>query len=301
MHLSKKYIPTLKSTAWNSPKFHELMHIVDDMSQFGASQNFCAHQPESLLIVAAKQPGRRAQKRHKGMVYELQAAQRLSNLLMINTAHDCIQNGNPAPPPKKHVDPSLNQSCIHKSMRGLTTGILTWEAAAVDNIMSIYHIQWDTKTNVSTLQMDNKLLHYLHNKFGPVVHSCTEYKSDIYTFQCHPNYGSAGPIYDWMIIKFNIGLFPCQLAAVVLDDFTSAKGVHLVVQSTTTRTLAKSALFKEWNWSTENVSVCPNTLSSVSTNKLIFLTFSCRCPLLEKHTILRKLTNELFSVCVDVQ
>jgi hypothetical protein len=100
--------------------------------------------------------------------------------------------------------------------------------------MPIYHIQWDTETNVSTLQMDNKLLHYPYNSFGPVVHFCTEYKHDIYTFQCHPNYGSPGPIYDWMIIKFNIGLFPCQLTAVVLDDSTSAKEVHLVVQSTKT-------------------------------------------------------------------
>ena len=124
------------------------------------------------------------------------------------------------------------------STKGSTTGILTREAAAVDNLMPVYHIQWDTQTDVSILQMDNQLLHYLYNNFGPVVHFCTEYKGDIYTFRCHPNYGSAGPIYDWMIIKFNIGLYPCRLAAVVFDDSTSAQEVHLVVQSTTTRTSA---------------------------------------------------------------
>jgi hypothetical protein len=91
MPLSKKYIPTSKSTAWNYPKFHEMMHIVDDMSRFGAPQNFCAQRPESLFIVAAKQPGRGAQKRHIGVVYELQAAQRLCYLLMINTVHNRIQ------------------------------------------------------------------------------------------------------------------------------------------------------------------------------------------------------------------
>jgi hypothetical protein len=219
------------------------MHIVDCMSRFRVPQNFCSYLLESLLIVAAKQPGRRAQKRHKGVVYELQAPQRLCYSLMINTVHGHIQNGTPAPTLKKPVDPSFNQSCIHESTKGSTTGILTREAAAVNNIMPIYHIQWDTQTDVSTLQMDNKLLHYLHNNFGPVVHFCTEYKRDIYTFRCHPNYGSAGPIYDWMTIKFNIGLFPCRLAAVVFDDSTSAKEVHLVVQSTTTRTLAKSTLF----------------------------------------------------------
>jgi hypothetical protein len=196
LHLSKKYIPTLKITAWNFPKFHKLMHIVDDMSQFGAPQNFCAQRPESLLIVAAKQQDRRAQKRHEGVVYELQAAQRLCYSLMVNTVHDRIQNGNPAPPPKKQFDPFLNQYCIHESTEGSTTGILTREAAAVNNIMPIYHIKWDTKTDVSTFQMDNKILHYLYNNFGPVAHFCTEYKRDINTFRCHPNYGSAGPIYD---------------------------------------------------------------------------------------------------------
>ncbi len=57
MHLSKKYILTLKSTVLNYPKFHELMHIVDDMIRFGAPENVCVQRPESLLIVAAKQPG----------------------------------------------------------------------------------------------------------------------------------------------------------------------------------------------------------------------------------------------------
>jgi hypothetical protein len=36
-----------------------------------------------------------------------------------------------------------------------------------------FHIKWDTKTYVSTLQMDNELLHYLYNNFGPTVDFCT--------------------------------------------------------------------------------------------------------------------------------
>jgi hypothetical protein len=42
-------------------KVYELLHIVDDMTRFGATTNFCAQRPESLLIPVAKQPGRRAQ------------------------------------------------------------------------------------------------------------------------------------------------------------------------------------------------------------------------------------------------
>ena len=57
-------------------------------------------------------------------------------------------------------------------------------------------------------------------------------------------------------------LYPCRLAAVVFDASTSTKEVHLVVQSTTTRTSAKSTLFQEWNWCPEYISVCPNTIEA---------------------------------------
>ena len=51
-------IPTSdEGTKWNFPKFYELLHIVDDMIRFGASTNFCAQRPESLLKVAAKNQG----------------------------------------------------------------------------------------------------------------------------------------------------------------------------------------------------------------------------------------------------
>ena len=127
MHMSKKYIPTSKSTAWNYPKFHELTHIVDDMMRFGAPQNFCAQRPESLLIVAAKQPGRRAQKRHKGVVYELQAAQRLCYSLMINTVHDRIQQGHGAPLPQSSLKAASTpiDPHIYENTKGTTHGILT--------------------------------------------------------------------------------------------------------------------------------------------------------------------------------
>jgi hypothetical protein len=60
MKMCKDAIPTDNPSKWKFPKFHELLHIVDDMTRFGATTNFCAQRPESLLIPVAKQPGRRA-------------------------------------------------------------------------------------------------------------------------------------------------------------------------------------------------------------------------------------------------
>jgi hypothetical protein len=118
MHLSKKYIPTSNQTAWHFPRFHEFMHIVDDMSRFDATQNFCAQHPESLLIAAAKQTGRPAQKQIEGVVYKLQGAQQLCYSLMINTVHDCIQNGTPAFPSDQQPAILPNQSLFHKTTQG---------------------------------------------------------------------------------------------------------------------------------------------------------------------------------------
>ncbi len=61
--------------------------------------------------------------RCKGVVYKLQAAQRLCSSFMINTVHGHIKNATPAPPPKQQVDASLNQCLIHESTKGSTTGI----------------------------------------------------------------------------------------------------------------------------------------------------------------------------------
>jgi hypothetical protein len=36
MQMCKSRIPSISSTKWNFPKFHELLHIVKDISRFGA-------------------------------------------------------------------------------------------------------------------------------------------------------------------------------------------------------------------------------------------------------------------------
>ena len=86
MELCKRRIPTPHSDKWNFPKFHELLHIIKDISHFGAPINYNAEQPESLSIPAAKQPGRRSQKRHA--TYIQQATRNLSSSYMILRVHE---------------------------------------------------------------------------------------------------------------------------------------------------------------------------------------------------------------------
>jgi len=90
MQMCKSRILTDKCARWNFPKFHELLHIVEDIVRFGAPINYSAERSELLLIPAAKKPGRRSQKRHDGSSYERQAAQRLSASFMIATVYNKI-------------------------------------------------------------------------------------------------------------------------------------------------------------------------------------------------------------------
>jgi hypothetical protein len=65
-----------------------------------------------------------------------------------------------------------------------------------------------------------------------------------------------------MVIKFDTGLFPCRLAAVVFSNADAEEPLQLVVQSTTTRTKVKSVLFQEWSWSPEYITVSPKCIEA---------------------------------------
>ena len=106
MQMCQTNIPVMKQNGWKFPKFHELLHIIDDMERFGAPRDFNAERPESLLISAAKKPGRRAQTRHHGSMYEIQSAQRLADSLLINTFHNHIFSLT-----------SETSNCLHQGLR----------------------------------------------------------------------------------------------------------------------------------------------------------------------------------------
>jgi Plavaka transposase len=263
MEMCKKDIPLFKKKTWKFPKFHELKHILNDMERFGAPINYCAQRPESLLIPVAKQPGRRAQKRHTGALYELQAAQRLSYSLMIAEVHSRIWGDvNTA----VSVTSAEDHASIFESTGNATFGVLFR-----DNNMML-NVHWTTKTNVQLMHLPTPLMEFMWTTFGPHVRFCTEYVRDQFTFRCHPAYQSDNPINDWMNVLFEVfdtktntystTAFPCRLAAVVIRavDALNPDPYHLVVQSTTKKTGIQSVLLTEWCWSSEYLVILPSNI-----------------------------------------
>jgi len=59
----KKFPPRKDKNGWHLQKFHDLLHIVSDIENYGSPNNIDAAPNENNLIDFAKRPGRRAHKK----------------------------------------------------------------------------------------------------------------------------------------------------------------------------------------------------------------------------------------------
>ena len=247
-------IPLSKGKSWKFPKFHELLHILDNMERFGAPINYCAQRPESLLIPVAKKPGRRAQKRHDGSAYELQSAQRLSYSLMINAVYSRIWH----PPILGTLHTQQNNADGHHDMA--STGNATL-ATLTCHYGAEYQLRWHTETNVSLMSIPDTVLQFLSYQFGSNVRLSTEFRFRGATYRCHPSFQSKGPIYDWLNVKFKhrgtheVTVYPCRLTVVVIS--TNPQPYQLVVQRASHTTGVNSVLLTEWIMSDNYIVIDP--------------------------------------------
>ena len=254
--------PHVLAKTWKFSKFHELLHIVDDIERFGAPMNYCAQRPESLLIPVAKQPGRRAQKRHEGSVYELQAAQRLSYSIIIDTMYSRLWNTDMT---GKLVHNVVSTAVLPVAKKLSGKGTFA-TVARIDHPNNLWEkqsvIKWHTTTDTERMGKPKALMEFLLLTFGNPVRFCTEYVHAEHIYRCHPCYQSDGPLYDWMKANFDGTLYPCRLSAVVecYNDDMESQTWRLVVQQATAQTRNKSVLLTEWLWSPTYYVISPNDI-----------------------------------------
>ena len=164
-------------------KFHEMLHLLDDIKRFGAPMNFCAQRPDSRLIPAAKQPGRRAQKRHEGSAYELGAAQRLAHSLLIDVIYSRVWDGEE---PEEGIDNSQSTAILEGILE--STGRATFGFLTRNYVGEVpkHDVEWSTKTNSDLMRISDELSMFVYDTFAGngwgVTIICTEYQHDAYTF-----------------------------------------------------------------------------------------------------------------------
>ena len=263
MQMCIDFIPTVRETSWKFPKFHELLHIVDDIERYGAPMNYCAQRPESLLIPVAKKPGRRAQKRQQGVRYELQAAQRLAYSVMIDTVYSRLWDS-----ADNHPDNNANKAA-QTDNDSPNTGRATFATVVRNDHPHVpwskrITVKWDTETDTSKMDPPRVLSEFLLTTFGNPVRFCTECRMGKNIFRCHPDFQSDGALFDWMRAEFHGRVYPCRLAAVVVihDDAINTDRLELVVQRATQTTGINSVLLTEWLWSSEYHVILPSDVKS---------------------------------------
>ena len=287
-------LPIKSGNGWNKPKTHELMHIVcRDMVRYGKPTGFDANRPENHHGPRAKTPGNRAKKKHDDeSTFERQAATRLSDSIILQTLYKKVFNDDTRfryseekriSPDADAVPPNPKSTATHGQLSKKDDGRFV--------------IEWHTTTSLPTMGLPAGLPSFVDEHFGSPVSICTEYCHNGVIYRCHPNYGSAGPIYDWMMAYRDASKLPgsdgvpmvppnkknkkplkknkrpkktpkapkpvpARLVAVLLAENNVFTDDKLIVQFSDQRLVRPSSVLMEhWSWSESFDYISPNAIT----------------------------------------
>jgi len=77
----KKFAPRENKNGWKLQKFHDMLHIVRDIENFGSPNNVDAAPNENNLIDLAKRPARRAHTKREVFVSQVSKRLRETDLI----------------------------------------------------------------------------------------------------------------------------------------------------------------------------------------------------------------------------
>jgi len=199
----KTYLPRIEGNGWKLSKFHEMLHVVRFINDFGASRGYNASRPEEHHKQHAKQPGRRSQKNVNTI--DLQCGQRIADASIIGTMHSLFHPNQTSLLPYVTHGAHLQASAGTRECNG---GTRYRVIAYVDSQTSELRrkVSFITTTNaLLSLEpnLDLFLLQYYSEEFSEQgegsVACCTEYNKFnlrhhgapeelLIAIGCHPNY-----------------------------------------------------------------------------------------------------------------
>jgi hypothetical protein len=272
MAMITTYLPREQGHGWKVSKFHEMLHVVRLMQEFGASRGYNASRPEEHHKVHAKNPGRRSQ--IIADTIDQQCGRRIADTFVIDSMHTLFHKnevfGNNIPTDiiltsnktiergtgtrydvRAFIEKKTRQFCRQVVFHTQTTGPMKLE-----NNLALFILQ--------TYRADL-------NEYGiGKVLCCTEYQKEdmhgnrLISIRCHPNYrGTGHSWYDWAIVRFEdvFGIctdYPSRILSVIPRPSTSTDEsipFDLVVQCCEKRTGRESILFTEWAFNSDFYSI----------------------------------------------
>ena len=207
----RRYLPRTDGQGWKIQKFHEHLHIANDVDMFGSPKHFDTGVMENRLIYVGKQHAPSIQKRGTKVftrqlgqrIHLQQCTEKCKNYLSLfctdnyNTTDNNSDNDSEA---SKDSDISdVSEIAFNKV---ITIKNLPDYSISINN--GIINCRWNTRVKQIVPPL---ILTYLANKY---VKGTDKYSLDVFTevtykgirYRAHPNYRGGGAWYDWCIVEF---------------------------------------------------------------------------------------------------
>ena len=192
--------PREEGQGWNIAKFHEQIHVPDDIFYNGRPQGTHSGPVEHNHIQMVKRPSTRTQKRRT--VLDKQLALRLYESSLVNSAQERMESYRLTIPLNQHTGQDgdgISMLASKATMRVEYDGIngravrhagnLTLEDVAMEYIVEDYI------KNIWSISPTDPPSSHLLNYFSEYIYNGTTYRS-------HSNYRGNGPWYDWVMIRW---------------------------------------------------------------------------------------------------
>jgi hypothetical protein len=209
LDMVKIRLPRNEGNGWRIQKFHEMLHVPDDIVRFGSPRNTDAGPGERSLKHFAKRPARTSQKRQP--VFQGQVCGRLHENASFDKAKrltdpedewgtlanlvdpDDVQS--PAGDDGEVISKFPTQQSRYSIYVDHETGQVetSWIGDAVTKGLREIHpivLAWFREENLLA-------------KFTGTIHCFTEYVRGTNRFRAHPNFRSDGSWYDWVEVRFS--------------------------------------------------------------------------------------------------
>ncbi len=263
---------------WKLRKFHELLHLGDQITYFGRPCNYDSSRCETHHIAMCKIPAEVAQKRHS--CFLVQVGKRLSQFTLVSKAfeHACKSVGK-----KKKVDNECFSGVPHTSSSyAVSRQVMQYEYEQ-ERIV----ITWKNKKNLG--QVEPALKCFIYKSFlknQPVNHVIchTEYKRDNVLYCAHPFYQNNHQKWeDWVKVLFEvneeemdyIACLCCFVEMPRANKFGHKEGLYAIVHCVEKQCNEEDStvLTQQWIMEKEHRSIDPKlTIVSVeSLNDHVFV------------------------------
>jgi hypothetical protein len=208
-------LPRVEGNGWKIQKLHELLHIPEDVQNFGSPKNFDTGIMENRLIHVGKINAKTTQKRGP-IIFTRQLADRIYQQQCFDKAKRCLNLDNDDEDSSISIVDSDDESNCSSEVSDLSEAVnqntneMSFCRKNPDYVVRILQsgigtYKWMTATkNIVPDIICNSIGDFLATNNLKELEVHTEIKHLGMTFRAHPNYRSNGAWYDWAMIKYDL-------------------------------------------------------------------------------------------------